>query len=131
MLFSATFNCIYNFSIGYKFHPHFLLDYVAHALLSLYGVYLVKSGQVRYSKRGCLIGGGIIFSVAVVMMILNVIFDTAFFGLSLNGGHNIYNVVVTESSYLSALLYFLGLCLVLVLGYLYTSAFLRASRKKG
>ena len=57
------------------------------------------------------------------MMIVNVIFDTAFFGLSLNGKHNIYNFVLTNNAYLSAALYFFGLICVLGLGYLYVSFF--------
>ena len=61
-----------------------------------------------------------IIGAAFFMMILNVIFDTAFFGLSLNGKHNIYNFVLTDNSYLSAALYFLGLLCVLGLGCLYS-----------
>jgi hypothetical protein len=57
------------------------------------------------------------------MMILNVIFDTAFFGLSLNGKHNIYNKVLVDNSYLSALLYYIGLLAVLVMGYFVCKAF--------
>ncbi len=119
MLISVIFSCFYNFSIGYKFHPHFLLDYVAHMSLSLWGIYLVKSKQIALTKKECFIGGLIIVAVAFVMMILNVIFDTSFFGLSLNGKHNIYNKVLVENSYLSALIYFCGLTIVLVLGFLY------------
>ena len=127
MFASPILGCIYNASISYKFHLSFLSDYIAHIALSLWGVYVVKSGQVTLSKRNTLISGGIIVSVAFVMMILNVIFDTAFFGLSLNGKHNIYNNVLTKSSYLSALLYFAGVIFVLGIGYLY-SAFM--SRKE-
>ena len=127
MLASPILGCIYNASISYKFYLSFLSDYVAHIAISLWGVYIVKSGQVTLSKRSVVISGGIIVSAAFVMLILNVIFDTAFFGLSLNGKHNIYNNVLTKSSYLSAFLYFTGLITVLGIGYLY-SAFL--SRKE-
>ena len=54
------------------------------------------------------------------MLILNTVFDKAFFGLSLNGKHNIYNMVLTDSSLLSAVIYFLGLLLVLFLGFFYS-----------
>ena len=50
------------------------------------------------------------------MLLLNVAFDTAFFGLSLNGKHNIYNMVLVSNSYLSACIYFLGVGVVLLLG---------------
>ena len=96
-----------------------MLDYVAHFALSLYGVYLVRTSQVKLTVKASVMSGSIILGAAFLMMILNVIFDTAFFGLSLNGKHNIYNNVLFKSSYLSAFVYFLGLIMVLVLGYLY------------
>ena len=73
--------------------------------------------------RNSLISGSIIVGSAVVMMILNVIFDTAFFGLYLNGKHNIYNNVLVSNSYLSAFLYFFGLCGVLLMGFGFSKIF--------
>ncbi len=130
MLLSGVFGCIYNAARNYKFHLHFTYDYAAHFALSLFGVYLVKSRQVTMSIKNALISSSLIFGTAALMTVLNVIFDTSFFGLSLNGKHNIYAVVLTESSYLSALLYFLGLGVVLTLGYLYCSIFSRKSAQK-
>lgn len=125
MLLSSVFGCIYNASINYRFHLHFLSDYIAHVMLSLWGVYLVKSRQVELTKKNLLTSSGIIVGVAFTMLVLNVIFDTAFFGLSLNGKHNIYNNVLTNNSYLSAALYFFGLIGVLCLGYLYVTLLLK------
>lgn len=116
MLASTIFGCIYNASIGYKFHFHFLLDYIAHVALSLWGIYLVKTNQVKVENKSCIVSMCMIFAYATLMLILNVIFDTAFFGLSLNGKHNIYNMVITSNSYLSALLYYAGLFVVLIAG---------------
>ena len=120
MLCSSIFGCIYNASINYRFHWHFLSDYFAHIMLSLWGVYLVKTNQVELNKKNVLISSSIIIGVALIMLILNVIFDTAFFGLSLFGKHNIYNMVLTDNSYLSAILYFFGLSFVLAIGYIYS-----------
>ena len=125
MLLSAIFNCIYNASIGYKFHPHFICDYISHVLLSLWGVYLIKSKQVRLNLKNGIISASIIVGVALVMLVLNLIFDTAFFGLSLYGKHSIYNNRLTESSYLSAALYFVGLLCVLIMGFVYSCLLLR------
>ena len=129
MLLSGVFGCIYNAARHYKFHIHFIYDYIAHFALSLLGVYLVKSKQVTVSRRSTLISSSIIVGAATVMLILNVIFDTAFFGLSLNGKHNIYNNVLVEDSYLSALIYYVGLCLVLLLGFAYSKLFCRDKGK--
>ena len=120
MLLSALLGCVYNASINYRFHLHFLSDYMAHVMISLWGVYLVRSKQVAPTIKNTLISGSIIIGVAIVMMILNVAFDTSFFGLSLNGKHNIYNNVLTDNSYLSAILYFFGLAAVLTMGFFYS-----------
>ena len=128
MLLSSIFACIYNASINYKFHFHFLADYISHITLSLWGVYLIKTKQVRLKNRNVIISSSIILGVAFTMLILNVIFDTAFFGLSLNGKHNIYNNILTDNSYLSAALYFTGLLFVLFLGYLYSLLFAKKEK---
>ena len=121
MFLSTAFGCLGNAVRGYRFHPHFVLDYMAHVVLAAYGVYLIRSRTAKFSIKNCIVSGSIIYGVAFVMLILNVIFDKAFFGLSLNGKHNIYNMVLVDSSYLSALLYFLGLGAVLALGALLCS----------
>lgn len=119
MFLSTVYNCFYNFNINYKFHFHFVLDYIAHFALSLWGIYLIRSKQVELKFRSCLISAGIIFGVVTLMLLLNVFLDTSYFGLSLNGKHNIYNAVITNNSYLSALIYYIGLCFILVLGYVF------------
>ena len=123
MLLSSIFACIYNAVIDYKLHFHFLLNYLSHFVISLFGIYLVRTKQVSLTARNCLISSGAMLGVATVMVILNVIFDTSFFGLSFNGKHNIYNNVLVDNSYLSALIYYFGLCVVLTLGYLLCCAF--------
>ena len=80
----------------------------------------LENNLTLYEKEAdtnALFSGLIIVFVATVMLILNLILDTAFFGLSLRGKHNIYNNVLVDDSYLSALLYYIGLCGVLTLGY--------------
>jgi hypothetical protein len=117
MFFATVFGCVGNAVICYKFHFHFMLDYLSHFALSAFGIYLIRTKQVRLTAKTSIISGSIIFSVATVMLVLNTIFDTAFFGLSLNGKHNIYNIVLVNDSYLSALIYFSGLVFVLYLGF--------------
>ena len=89
--------------------------YVLYLILMfvLLGVYFVYSKQIELKPKQSIISGSIIVVVAVVMMILNVILDKSFFGLSLNGKHNIYNVALVSNSYVSALIYFWGLVTVM------------------
>ena len=119
LLLSPVLACISRAVIHYKFHFSFLLDYIAHVSLSLLGVYLVKSKQIDLSVRSSLLSGGIIVAVAIIMLIINVIFGTAFFGLALNEKYSIYNMVLLPNCYLSALVYLLGLIAVLFGGYFY------------
>ena len=125
MFFSSIFGCIYNAAINYKFHFHFMLDYMAHIFLSLFGVFLIRSNQVKLTLKNCMISGSILLGSATVMLILNLIFDTSFFGLSLRGKHNIYNNVIVENPYLSAVLYYIGLIGVLALGFVLQKALAR------
>ena len=129
MLFAAVLGCATRAATGYKFHFSFVLDYVSHISLSLLGVYLVKTDQVEMNKKDCLLSGSLIVMVAIIMMIINIFAGTAFFGLAFNEKYNIYNVVLVPNCYLSALLYFVGLTGVLVLGYFYIKL-LTLKRKK-
>lgn len=113
----------------FNFYMHVALDCTAHVLISLWGVHLVKSGQVELTTKKAFRGGIIIVCVATVMLVLNLIYDTSFFGLSLYGKHNIYNIIVTGDSILSAIIYFIGLCMVLRVGYHY-QRILKEKKKK-
>lgn len=130
MFLSPCINCIYFDSISYAFHIHFVLDYIAHFALFLWGVYIIKSKQVELNATNALISALYIICVAIVMMIINVIFDTSFFGLSLNGKHTIYNQVLVSNSYLSALIYFVGLIAVLILGFGFQSLIKKINDRK-
>ena len=129
MLLSPLISCVHFFIINYKFHSQFLLDYAAHLSLSLFGIYLVQSKQVEMKNKDSVIGGSIIISVAITMLIINLIFDTSFFGLSLCGKHNIYNQVIVDNSYLSALIYFIGLSSVLFLGFFFNKLIILINNK--
>ena len=119
MFFAVVLGCIQRIVIHYKFHLTFLLDHISHLSLSLLGVYLVKSNQVELKIKESIISGSILVAIASIMLIINAVFGTAFFGLALNSKYNIYNMVLVDNCYLSALLYFVGMLFVLTLGYFY------------
>ena len=116
MIASPIFSGIRCFYIGYAFHISYLLDYIAHFSFALFGIYLVQSRQVELKMKNVLFGVGIIISVLLIIIVINLIFDTSFFGLSLRGKHNIYNIVIVDNSFLSAGIYFSGLIIILLLG---------------
>ncbi|MBE7080716.1 MAG: hypothetical protein E7371_05715 [Clostridiales bacterium] len=116
---AGMLTCVSNALRDYAFHWMIALDSFAHVALSLFGVCLVKSGQASLEIKHSLTSGLLIVGVAGIMLILNLIFHTSFFGLNLYGNHNIYNMVLFAKGYVSAMMYFVGLCVVLMLGYGY------------
>ena len=130
MVIAPTVSAIHYFVIGYKFHPSFLLGYASHFLISMWSVYLVQTKQVELKVKDSLIAGSIIIIVCLTMLVINLIADTSFFGLSLRGKHNIYNQVITDNSFLSCLLYFLGLISLLVVGFFYQKLLLLLKHEK-
>ena len=100
----------------YTLYDTMAFDMAAYLVLSLFGVYLVQSGQVTLRVREVIWGGLYIVVIALTMLVLNAVFGTAYFGLSFAGEHNIYGVVL-PNAYLSAAVYFVGLGGVLAVGY--------------
>ena len=130
MLLSPVLNAVSYAINDVTYGVIFAWDYIAHLSLSLWGIYLVKSRQVSINPKDSLVSSFIIFGVCDLMIILNLIFDTSFFGLSLRGKHHIYYNVITDNSHLSAIIFFTGLCAVLFLGYLYSKFHSKYNRKK-
>lgn len=129
MFLSVVFNCVYNTVINYKLHFHFVIDYVSHITISLWGIYLVKSKQVDLTIKNCLISTAIMLGIITIMLVINIIFDTSFFGLNLNGKHNIYNIVLVSNSYLSALIYYFAVVIVMFLGFIFQKLMLYKKNK--
>ncbi len=120
MLCAGLISCIGYIIRDYTFHLTIFLDAFIHVLLSIFGVYLAKSKQIDFKNNKVLIiSGGLILLVANIMIIVNLIFKTAFFGLSMYGDHYIYNLVLVESSIFNAIIYILGAVIVLFIGYFY------------
>ena len=130
MLLSPIFAMIFNFYRHYSFHLSFMCDYISHFGLSLWGIYFISSNQIELKGKQSMISSSLIVSVAVIMLVLNIILDKSFFGLSLNGKHNIYNMVIVDNSYLSMLIYFFGLFVVLILGYFYQLVLIKTTHQK-
>ena len=116
MLCAGMLNCIFNVMRNYKYHWEIGLDTFIHGAISWFGVYLVKTEQVDLGLKTALVSGSIIVGVACVMLLTNLLVHTSFFGLSLYGNHNIYNMVLCENGYLSAGIYFIVLSAVLSMG---------------
>ena len=103
---------------NYAFHLILILGTTPHFLLSFFGIYLIRRQKINLSGKTMLWGYLLPIAIAIVMLIINCIFHTAYFGLSVYGDHNIYSVVISDYAAVSILAYFFGLCFVLAIGYL-------------
>lgn len=124
MACATCINLVRRIIINYNFYMTFAIDAFNHFLLSWFGIYLCKTKQVFNDIKRQVISGSLIVLVALSMLVVNAIFKTGFFGLSLYGDHNIYLIVIGDNSYVSALIYFLGLIGVLGLGYVFNYIFI-------
>ena len=103
-------------------------DCLAHGLIGLYGFSLIYNKVITYDKKKLTYLITAIMLVPVLMLILNLIFDTVFFGLNFNGKHNIYNLVLTDNSFISAVLYFVGLAVLVIVSTLVTLKIQRSTK---
>mgnify|MGYP003289803462 CR=1 FL=1 len=108
---------------GYSFHICIAMDCTNHILFALFGIYLVITKQTHTKIRDNIISGSILFGIVAIMIILNIIFKTSFFGLNMYGDHSIYGVKLVSNSILSAVIYCCGLGALLVLGYVFEYLF--------
>ena len=128
MFLSPMISIVFNGMRDYAFHFLFYIGYLDHLLLSLWGCYFVISKQIDLTPKKALISGSVIVCVALMMLTLNLIFKTAFFGLALDDKFNIYNMKIVDNAYLSALLYFAGMFIILVAGYFYQKLVFRCAK---
>ncbi len=109
-----------------------VFDNFGHILFGLYGFYILRNRVVIYDRKTKIFSCSFVLGTALLMLILNAIFGTSFFGLNLYGNHNIYNLVLTKSSALSAVLYFIGLSGLLAIGWHFADVIQKkASQKDG
>ncbi len=111
----------YNFALS--------LDGLNHILYVIFGIYLITTNQVKLNLKTFLSVCGTILSVVGLMIVLNIVFQTSFFGLNFYGKHQIYNIVVCSSGIMSAVIYVTGLLLFLILGYLFQLLNLTLNKK--
>ena len=113
---------------GTKAYASYVLDILCHVVFAVYGIYLVRSEQVDLDVKRSLISGGILLGVSVLMLILNAIFKTSFFGLSVYGNHNLSNIIFLKSAVLSIFVYFIALAALMTVGYFFQKYLAVASK---
>ena len=107
----------YLFSFNNEAGLDFLFDALCHLNCSLFGIYLIASGQVKISIKNLVIATIFMFSVISFGVIMNFIFHTNNFGMCPYGGFSIYFLDIFEEYWATLLAYYVGVFLVLSGGF--------------
>ncbi|MGI6377925.1 MAG: hypothetical protein ACOX0I_02525 [Bacilli bacterium] len=119
------------YAFFYHYYYSFIsIEWITHLTMAFFGIYLLLTKKIEVTVKNCVKASMIIYVTVAIMMILNIILGTAFFGLAFNGKHNIYTLIVISNPYLSALVYVIGLTCFLIIGYWFLKFIKRIDEKR-
>ena len=87
-----------------------------HMVASLYGIYLIISGQVVCDFKHLVKAAACLYSVIGLSVAMNFIFHKSHFQMDPYGNYSIYMIDVLGSFWATLLAYLLGVLLVLIIG---------------
>ena len=95
----------------------YVLDTLLHLNCSLFGIFLVSSGQVKLNVESLKKAFIWMYSVIALVLILNFTFHLNYFGMGPYSKFGIYMFKLFDSYWVTLLVYLFGVALVLSLGY--------------
>lgn len=101
----------------------YLFDALCHLNCSLFGIYLIASGQVKITFNNLFKSTLFMYFVITFGVLSNYIFHTNFFGMCPYGGYSIYFIDIFEEYWATLIAYYVGVFLVLSIGF-FVNAFL-------
>ncbi len=107
----------YLFSFKEEAGMDYLFDALCHLNCSLFGIYLVVSGQVKLNGKSFIKAAIFMYTVITAVVILNFIFHTNNFGMCPYGGYSIYMFNFFEDYVPTLIAYYLGVLAVLYIGF--------------
>ena len=102
-------------------------DSFSHIAVALLGLWLLLTGQVTFERKTLYKCLCILYSLLFVLIIVNLIFKTHFFGFNVYGEHSIYGIVINPWI-LSFVAYFAGLTALVVTGWFLGKAIVKKNR---
>ena len=106
----------------------FITDTLLHLNCSLFGVYLVASGQVKLNAK-CFRNASIyIYSVILFVVLMNTAFHLNYFGMGPYSKYAIYMFKFFNTYWMTLLVYVLGVSVVLAIGFGSNYALYKLSR---
>ncbi len=107
----------YLFSFNDTASMTFLFDALCHLNCSIFGIYLIASGQAKLTFENLKKSVIFMYSVVACVVILNYLFHTNNFGMNPYGGYSIYMFNFFEDYWATLLAYVVGIFGVLALGF--------------
>lgn len=114
LMISPEHAYIFNYNIDANLM--YTAEAACHLLASVYGFYLMISGQVKCDFRNWVRAIVCMFSVITFGVILNYIFHMSNFGMDPYGGYSIYMIDIFSSFEITLIAYYIGVFLVLTIG---------------
>ena len=115
MMITPQYAYLYNFNNTAGLD--YLLDALCHLNCSLFGIYLVLTGQVRLKYKSFVRAVIFMYSAITLVVVMNHLYGTNFFGMCPYGGYSIYMFNLFEDYWATLLAYYVGVLLVLYLGF--------------
>lgn len=115
MLITPQYSYLFNFNNTASFS--YALDAFCHLNCSLFGIYLIASGQIKLTFKNLKKATIFMYCVVIIVVILNFLFHTNNFGMNPYGGYSIYMFNFFEEYWATLLAYFIGIFVVLCLGF--------------
>ena len=106
----------YLFSFLAEADLNYTAETACHMLCSLFGLYLIISGQVKVNYKTLLKAMAYLYSVISFAVVLNFVFHRSYFGMDPYGDYGIYMIDIFGSFPATLAAYYLGIFVVLGLG---------------
>ena len=115
LMFSPSHTYLFNFNIEANFY--YASEAMCHFCCSLFGIYLALSGQVKIDAKH--LGKSVVcmYSLITFGVACNYLFHKSHFGMNPYGGYSIYMLDIFHNFEATILAYYLGVFLVLCLGF--------------
>ena len=107
----------YLFSFREQANLNYAAEAACHILCSLFGVYLVITRQVKLHAKTLVKAMICLYSIISMAVVLNFVYHRNYFGMNPYGKYSIYMLDLFGSFWATLLAYFLGIFVVLVLGW--------------
>lgn len=115
LMISPQHAYIFSYTIDASFM--YSTEAACHLLASLYGAYLIISGQVKCNSNSLKKAVICMFSVIGFGVLMNILFHQSNFGMDPYGGASIYMLDIFSSFEATLLAYLLGVLVVIILGW--------------